>query len=71
MMDLILHNYIEQKGRYSQMRGPLMIGGIMQTRRLLVRSDSYWSDPRNGSADFVKTHGRTSLGLLRSGQTEP
>jgi hypothetical protein len=38
-MDLILHNYIEQKGHYSQMRGPLMIGGIMQTRQLLVRSE--------------------------------
>lgn len=39
MINLILRNSISQKGGYSWMRGSLMIGGIMQARKLLVRSE--------------------------------
>jgi hypothetical protein len=39
MINLMVRNSISQKGGYSWMRGPLMIGGIMQARKLLVRSE--------------------------------
>jgi len=39
MINLMLWNSVSQKGGYSWMRGPLMIGVIMQARKLLVRSE--------------------------------